>query len=254
MSATMLHSSSGLPAAPGDLRPGQGMGLVAGVLLVHAAVAVLVLTHRPAPPAAEPPPITVELLSASAEPAPPPPPAPPTPVPPPPVPTPPVPQAAPRPTPTPPVLASRQPASPQDMVVPQAVPEVKPQPTAPVQAATPAPAPPAPPAPAPVAEPRPPAAPKVMAASDADYLVRPQPVFPRVSRELGEQGTVRLRVLVDEQGRPREIEVAKSSGFSRLDQAAISALRATRFKPYQEGGVALQRWVLTPVTFNLEEQ
>jgi protein TonB len=75
-----------------------------------------------------------------------------------------------------------------------------------------------------------------------------------VSREWGESGTVRLRVLVDEQGRPRDIEVARSSGYPRLDQAAINAMRATRFKPHLEAGVPQSRWVLTPLTFNLEEQ
>ena len=50
--------------------------------------------------------------------------------------------------------------------------------------------------------------PKVLPSSAVRYLVEPMLTYPRVSRELGEQGVVRLKVLVDEQGRPKDIEVA----------------------------------------------
>jgi protein TonB len=65
---------------------------------------------------------------------------------------------------------------------------------------------------------------------------------------------VRLKILVDEQGRPKDIDIAKSSGFPRLDQEAIRAIRAARFQPYVEDGTPRAVWVQAPLTFNLEEQ
>jgi protein TonB len=93
----------------------------------------------------------------------------------------------------------------------------------------------------------------VLPSSAVRYLVEPPLAYPRASRELGEQGVVRLKVLVDETGRPRDIEIAKSSGYPRLDQAAVSAMRAARFQPHLEEGVARTVWVLAPLTFNLED-
>lgn len=85
------------------------------------------------------------------------------------------------------------------------------------------------------------------------YLNPPVLSYPRASRELGETGVVRLRVLVDEQGRPREVEVAKSSGHPRLDQAAVLAMRGARFQPHLEDGQPRMVWVLAPLNFQLDE-
>ena len=71
--------------------------------------------------------------------------------------------------------------------------------------------------------------------------------------KLGEQGVVRLKVLVDEQGRPKDIEVARSSGYPRLDQQAVQAMKKARFQPHLEDGQARSVWVLAPLTFNLED-
>lgn len=101
---------------------------------------------------------------------------------------------------------------------------------------------------------RPPPPPKVLAASAVRYLVEPVLTYPRASRDLGESGTVVLKVLVDEQGRPKEIEVAKSSGHARLDQQALQAMRRARFQPHIEDGAARPVWVMAPQTFTLEDQ
>ena len=95
--------------------------------------------------------------------------------------------------------------------------------------------------------------PKVLPSSAVRYLVEPMLTYPRVSRELGEQGVVRLKVLVDEQGRPKDIEVARSSGYPRLDQQAVQAMKKARFQPHLEDGQARSVWVLAPLTFNLED-
>jgi protein TonB len=53
------------------------------------------------------------------------------------------------------------------------------------------------------------------------YLVRPQVNYPSESRVAGEQGVVLLRITVNAGGRPTAVNVATSSGFSRLDRAAV---------------------------------
>ena len=64
---------------------------------------------------------------------------------------------------------------------------------------------------------------------------RVDPTYPPTSRRLGEEGTVRLKVLVDERGRARDVQVAKSSGFARLDEAAMTAVRKWRFVAATDG-------------------
>jgi periplasmic protein TonB len=80
---------------------------------------------------------------------------------------------------------------------------------------------------------------------------RIDPSYPPQSRRLGEEGTVRLRVLVDERGRAQEVNVAKTSGFDRLDQAAMEAVRKWRFVAATDGRNAVTAWTQVSVTFQL---
>jgi TonB family protein len=77
-------------------------------------------------------------------------------------------------------------------------------------------------------------------------------VYPPESRLFGEEGTTKLRVLVDTQGLPKTIELAESSGFSRLDKAAIDAVKQWRFSPATKSGSPTTAWVIVPVRFQLE--
>lgn len=88
---------------------------------------------------------------------------------------------------------------------------------------------------------------------DADYLDNPRPVYPALSRRMGEQGRVILRVHVTAAGRADEVQVKTSSGFERLDQAALSAVRQWRFMPAKHGDEAVAAWVLVPLSFNIKE-
>ena len=63
-------------------------------------------------------------------------------------------------------------------------------------------------------------------AQDLKTANRVDPTYPPASRRAGEQGTVRLKVLVDTNGRPSNVAVAQSSGFPRLDEAAVEAVRS----------------------------
>lgn len=80
---------------------------------------------------------------------------------------------------------------------------------------------------------------------------RVDPVYPPASRRMDEQGAVRLRVMVDERGRPQEVRVAESSGFPRLDEAAVSAVRRWVFAPAVQDAVAVPTWTQVSVVFQL---
>ena len=101
---------------------------------------------------------------------------------------------------------------------------------------------------------RPPPAPVAVTAVrfDADYLHNPKPVYPALSRRMGEEGRVLLRVLVSPQGAPMEIILKQSSGFPRLDTAANEAVAKWRFVPAKRGDEAVEAWVIVPISFSLQ--
>lgn len=88
-------------------------------------------------------------------------------------------------------------------------------------------------------------------AQDLKASNRVEPTYPSASRRAGEEGTVRLKVLVDEKGRPRDVTVANSSGFPRLDQAAMEAVRKWRFVAATDGTNAISAWTQVAITFRL---
>ena len=88
---------------------------------------------------------------------------------------------------------------------------------------------------------------------DADYLHNPRPVYPPMSRRMGEEGKVFLRVRVEADGRPSQVEIKTSSGSQRLDQAAADAVRRWRFVPAKRGAEAVSAWVIVPISFNLKQ-
>ena len=92
---------------------------------------------------------------------------------------------------------------------------------------------------------------KTLPSSAVRFLIKPAPIFPPTSKELGESGTVAMRILVAEQGRAKEVEVTKSPGYPRLDRAAIVAERAARFQPYLNAGLPMPHWAPHSITFNL---
>lgn len=121
-----------------------------------------------------------------------------------------------------------------------------PQPSAPPAAAPVTAPPPAPP-------PAPPAPVKIeLPSSDADYLNNPKPAYPLVSKRLGEQGTVIVRVLIGADGGAQKAELKISSGFERLDQAAINTVLKWRFIPGKRGGAPETMWFNVPLNFVLE--
>ncbi|WP_226496579.1 energy transducer TonB [Ferribacterium limneticum] len=115
-----------------------------------------------------------------------------------------------------------------------------------------APQPPAPP-PQPVVAPPAPAPVAVVAARfDADYLHNPKPVYPALSRRMNEEGKVLLKVRVSAQGTALDVAISKSSGFPRLDAAAVDAVTRWRFVPARRGDEAVDSSVIVPITFAFE--
>lgn len=172
------------------------------------------------------------------------------------------------------VLLSSQPtpaANPQSLPLPHKVsPPVKPAvaPKAPAPVVPDAPTAVAPPTPTASAEPvapaqssiaassapetpSPPVQPKTIT-SKVQYIQAPQPEYPALARRMGEEGTVMLRILVNERGHAERIDMQKSSGFSRLDEAAKQAVTRALFKPYIEDGKAIAVYATVPITFQLD--
>jgi protein TonB len=126
-----------------------------------------------------------------------------------------------------------------------AAPEASPAPSPVVVPAAPAPVPPvaAPPAPVQATQPR----------FDADYLDNPKPPYPPLSRRMGEQGRVVLRVHVTPGGAAGEVLLATSSGSPRLDESALQTVRRWKFVPARRGTEPVAAWVLVPIAFTLKE-
>jgi len=146
-------------------------------------------------------------------------------------------QPQPKVAPSPPLPAPTSEPSP---VVVQAAPAA-PAPQA-IEATTVAAAPAAPPAPARIELP----------SSDAAYLNNPKPSYPALSRRLGEQGKVVVRVLIGVDGTAQQAEIRNSSGYDRLDQAALTTVRSWRYVPGKRNGVAEAMLFDVPINFVLE--
>lgn len=175
----------------------------------------------------------IELPKPKEEPPPPPPPKPPS-----------------KTTPT----SVQQPVVQVPAPVPLAIADPTPSPQAPVGVTTPSPVlapiatpvaaspPPAPPPPAKVELP----------SSDAEYLHNPKPEYPRISKQRNEQGKVIVNVFIGTDGSPQKAEIKTSSGFERLDQAALATVKSWRYVPGKRGGVPEAMWFAVPINFVLE--
>jgi protein TonB len=88
----------------------------------------------------------------------------------------------------------------------------------------------------------------------ADYARNPAPIYPAAARRQEQQGTVTVKVLVGADGSVERAEVADSSGFDALDDAALETVRSRwRFVPARHDGLAIESWVLVPIRFALLE-
>jgi protein TonB len=77
------------------------------------------------------------------------------------------------------------------------------------------------------------------------------PVYPPRCLRSGSEGVVKIRVLVGEDGSPQEITLAKSSGDSALDEAALTAVRDWIFVPAMRNGLPVRSWAIVPIEFKI---
>lgn len=155
---------------------------------------------------------------------------------------PPQPQVTPEPTPPKPQPAPKPVAPVQRAVkqapMPLAIPDPVPAPAAPTGVVSAPPEPPPavtePVAAAPVAPPAPPPAPLSLDVRD-NFKDLPPPPYPTMSHRLNEQGAVRLDIRVEANGTASNVRVVRSSGFPRLDDAAVKAALRWRYIPRNGG-------------------
>lgn len=224
-----MMSSATVPRQPSSLAdpqnpPSQRWLGVAVVLVAHGLAVWALMAHRLLPTPDEAVTLMVNFIAPPApqQVAPKPAPKPPEP----------------KPLPKPPVrqlVAEGPPRTPDEPVVPPA----PPTPTPAVEA-------PAPAMPLPVGP---------VALGGELSVVCPErraPAYPPLSRRLGETGKVVLRVTLDESGKVAQASIDRSSGFARLDEAALSAVRGWRCTPAQRNGRPVQATAVQPFNFVLE--
>ena len=78
------------------------------------------------------------------------------------------------------------------------------------------------------------------------------PKYPLISKRRNEQGRVVLQIVLDEEGRVELVEIKSPSGFTRLDTAAVNAVKKWRCKPAMQNNVAVPAIALQPFVFILE--
>jgi protein TonB len=84
------------------------------------------------------------------------------------------------------------------------------------------------------------------------YKENPPPKYPRMARRRGYEGTVLLEVLVDREGRVKDLRLLETSGHALLDRSALSSVREWLFEPGRRGEETVEMWVRVPIRFQLK--
>ena len=79
------------------------------------------------------------------------------------------------------------------------------------------------------------------------------PRYPPASMRLREEGVVTLKFLISENGQVLSGSVEKSSGYKRLDDAALAALSLCKFKPATVDGRPRQDWSALNYRWKMDE-
>jgi protein TonB len=78
-----------------------------------------------------------------------------------------------------------------------------------------------------------------------------RPDYPENARAKGWEGTVKLQILVNTDGRVEDVRIVAGSGYTELDQTAQRAVRSWRFSPALKNGSPVAAWATVPVVFDL---
>jgi TonB family protein len=85
-----------------------------------------------------------------------------------------------------------------------------------------------------------------------NQLANPKPPYPLVSRRMGEQGAVDLRLCLTYQGQIESVSVIKSSGYKRLDNSALETVKTWKFSPLEMVEASSSDCYRLPIYFKLE--
>ena len=105
------------------------------------------------------------------------------------------------------------------------------------------------------APPPPPSGPKVVFIpyDDPPVAMTPiRPVYPEIAQEAGIEGVIVVQAFIDEKGRVKETLILKGVPNTGLDEAAMEAIKATRFRPAKQRERAVGVWISIPVNFKLK--
>lgn len=89
--------------------------------------------------------------------------------------------------------------------------------------------------------------------ADGGVISRPAPEYPAASIENEEEGTVSIEIIVEANGSVSSARIAKSSGHNRLDNAALRAFKAGRYKPKSDDGTPIRTRFIVKTNFSLNE-
>jgi len=87
---------------------------------------------------------------------------------------------------------------------------------------------------------------------DRDIFLNPKPIYPLLSRRMREQGAVHLKLCIDERGDVESIQLAKSSGYEKLDRSAIDGVRQWKFSALESQDQTISHCYHLPIHFRLE--
>lgn len=95
---------------------------------------------------------------------------------------------------------------------------------------------------------------EAQAATSVGVLRSVHPIYPRIAKKSGWEGTVLVRVTVEANGRASKVVVSRSSGRKVLDDAAVKAVRRWAFRPARDGNIPIRSVVVIPLKFSLSKQ
>ena len=105
------------------------------------------------------------------------------------------------------------------------------------------------------APPPPPSGPKVVFIpyDDPPVAMSPiRPLYPEIAQEAGIEGVVVVQAFIDAKGRVKQTLILKGVPNTGLDEAAMEAIRKTRFRPAKQRERAVGVWISIPVNFKLK--
>ena len=79
-----------------------------------------------------------------------------------------------------------------------------------------------------------------------------RPIYPEIAQEAGIEGVVVVQAFIDQKGRVKETIILKGIPNTGLDEAAMEAIRKTRFRPAKQRERSVGVWISIPVNFKLK--